>query len=433
MKRMAILISFLFLASVLYAQKPKVTWNGLFYIYNFAYRNTDFTSVTPDGNSYMYMHGDISATADFGNGVTAYMSIGAWGQHGMSPYHAGGLGENIDPRADIMQAYFTINNIFDSPFSFRIGKERLLYGDGAIMFDGGEDGAAGAKLMYRSTMVDADLFYYRYAQFGGIANVGYVPDIYPGNWNIIGLYPTVKLMEGKVKLYPYYVMRQIHLAKNKADAPTWIGLRFEGSPLPGLDLVAEFTQMGGKNDTTDISYKGKHLRFGATYTLPAMPLSLGVGYVSFSGDDETTAKDNERYETVTQGPYTYGFYKDWPGFGPAHLMTTGYAFAGVDPWNVTMHNLNMINANLAYTVGALTLRGDLFIYQRNWVPSGVNDAMGNEIALMMKYDYKNTITIGLTGGVWMPGDYQKSLIEIPGSTAKAESVKGGYLWLAKSF
>ena len=31
--------------------------------------------------------------------------------------------------------------------------------------------------------------------------------------------------------------------------------------------------------------------------------------------------------------------------------------------------------------------------------------MGNEIALLLKYNYKDKITIGATGGYWMPGKY----------------------------
>jgi hypothetical protein len=164
-----------------------------------------------------------------------------------------------------------------------------------------------------------------------------------------------------------------------------------------------------------------------------MTLTIGGAYIANSGDDSGTAKDNEIYESATQGPYTFGFYKDWPGFGPAHLLTTGYGFSGLAPHNSTVVNLNMINGHVDYTAGALTIRGDIFIYQKNRVPSGDKDAMGSEIAVMTKYNYKNTITIGFTAGTWSPGDYQKSNIEVAGSDAKAESALGSYLWLAKSF
>ncbi len=432
MKKIYSLVIILFMPILIAAQTPDVKWGGLFYIYNFFHSNTDFISTTDDANSYMYIHGDFNATVDFGKGVTAYLAIGAWGQHGMSPYYGGGLGENVDPSVRILQAYFTINDLFDTPLSLRIGKERLLYGDGALMFDGGEDGSTGIKLMYNSDVIDADLFYYRYAQMGGIANVGTGNDIYPGNWNIIGIYPTIKLMDGKFNASPYFLVRSVQTKKDSSNSPMWYGVRIETNPLKGFNLVAEYVLMGGENENTGIKYKGNHIRFGADYTIPNSLFSLGVAYVSNSGDDLTT-QDNEMYESVTNGPYAFGFYKDWPGFGPAHLMTTAYGFSGLAPHNPTVVNLNVINGHAGINIDAFTLRGDIFIYSRNWVPDGVESALGNEIALLAKYNYKNTLTLGFTAGIWSPGDYQKSIIEFPGSSAKAESAVGGYFWLAKSF
>ncbi len=432
MKKLYTLLVILILPAMMLAQTPDVKWGGLFYIYNFFHSNTDFISTTDDGNTYMYIHGDFNANVDFGKGVTAYMAIGAWGQHGMSPYYGGGLGENVDPSVRILQAYFTINDLFDTPLSLRIGKERLLYGDGALMFDGGEDGAAGVKLMYKSKMFCADLFYYRYAQMGGIVNVGTGNDVYPGNWNIIGIYPTVKLMDGKIKASPYFITRSVQTSKDETDSPIWYGGRIVANPIDGLDVVLQYVMMGGKNENNDTDYKGTHLRAGVDFTIPNMPLTVGAAYVSNSGDDATT-QDNELYESVTNGPYTFGFYKDWPGFGPAHLMTTGYGFSGLAPHNATVVNLDVINGHVSVDLDALTLRGDVFIYGRNWVPDGVESAMGNEIALMAKYNYKDELTFGFTAGVWSPGDHIKNAIETPGSTAKAESAIGGYFWLAKSF
>ncbi len=426
-------LTLLLCVSMAFSQQPKVKWGGLFYIYNFFHQNTDFNDQTDDGNSYMYIHGDFNATVDFGNGVTAYLVLGAWGQHGMSPYYGGGLGENIDPSVRLLQAYFTVSNLFGTPFSLRMGKERLLYGDGAVMFDGGEDGATGVKLMYNASMFNVDLFYYRYAQMGGIANVGTGADIYPGNWNIMGIYPTITLMDKKVKVSPYFITRRVQTAKNVTDAPTWFGARLEAALMGGVNTVAEFVMMGGKNETHDTNYKGKHLRLGADYAPSALPVAFGLAYVSNSGDDATTAKDNELYESATNGPYTFGFYKDWPGFGPAHLMTTGYGFSGLAPHNLTVVNLDVLNAHATFTSGPLSVRGDFFLYNRNWVPSGSDDAMGNEIALMVKYNYQETLTIGFTAGIWSPGDHLKKAIEAMDPAAKAESALGGYLWLAKSF
>lgn len=424
-----ILIACVVISGGLSAQ-TEVEWGGLIYFYNFFHSNTDFSSLTDDGNNYMYIHGDIQANVKFGRGLSSYVVVGAWGQHGMSPYYGGGLGENVDPGVRLLQVYFTLDNLFDAPLSLRIGKQRLLYGDGAVLFDGGEDGAIGLKATYLSDFIDVDAFIFRPCQFGGIALVGSGLDIYPDNWNVLGLYPTIKLADGKFNISPYFVTRRVRLGENDYDSPLWLGGRIEGSPLDNLKLVGEYVMMGGKDESSDTDYKGSHIRLGADYNFDA----LGVGgyFVVNSGNDGTT-NDNERYESALHGPYTNGFYKDWPGFGPAHLMTTGFGFSGLAPHNGTVVNLNVINGHVGFTTGAITLRGDFFIYNRNWVPSGAAKELGNEIALLVKYNYRDVMTFGFTGGMWVPGDHINNRIEAMNPSAKAENALGGYIWFAKSF
>jgi len=426
----ALALALLALAATSFAQAPKVKWGGLFYIYDFFHRNTDFNKDTDDANNYRYIHADVQSTVSFGNGVSSYIVLGAWGQHGMSSYYTGGLGENIDPNLRILQAYITIDSLFDTPFSFRIGKERLLYGDGQVVFDGGEDGVTGTKFMLRTKALDVDLFYYRLAQFGGISLVGTGLDRYPGNWDLLGTYITLKT--GKIEISPYLMIRMQKVAEDTTNNPLWIGLRSAGSPIAGLKYVAEITLMGGedKTRTPSVPYRGSALRLGLDYTPSGSPLSFGGAYVSFSGDDEDT-ENNELYESATNGPYTFGFYKAWPGFGPAHLMTTGYGFSGLAAHNRTMTNLNVINAHACITSGPLSLRFDFYNYSRNCIPKEAQSkAFGNELAVLATYTYRETITFGFTAGIWMPGDHIKKDWNLG---EKAGNAIGGYFYLAKSF
>ena len=436
----AILIFALSVTSNVFANSPKVSWNGLFYIYNFFHKNTDFNKKTTDGNSFMYIHADIQYTVDFGNGVSIYSMIGAWGQHGINPYWGTDLQGNTDPDVRILQGYLTVSHIFDSPFSIRMGKERLLYGDGFVLSDGGEDGALQAKIMYNQGPIDFDLFYSRLAQSHGIASVGAptygeynvsASDTYPGNINLITAYGTYHGMQKKLNLSAYAIMRPQNISKNEKSNPVWVGARVESTPLQGLSLTGEYTLLRGKNESvTAKNYKGYALMGKADYSLANSPLSFGGAYVSFSGDDKTTVKDNELYESATNGPFTFGYYKDWPGFGPAHLMTTAYGFAGIDPGNITMTNLNVINAYAKLTQGPLAVRFDFFNYSRNWTPANGNAAMGNEIAALITYNYRKTITFGLTGGIWMPGDYWKKDMNLGNNAGNA---MGAYFYFAKEF
>jgi len=111
-------------------------------------------------------------------------------------------------------------------------------------------------------------------------------------------------------------------------------------------------------------------------------------------------------------------------------MTTGYGFAGLDPGNLTLTNLNVINAHAKVSLGDLGVRFDFYNYARNWVASNGHAAMGNELSVLATYNYKKTITFGFTAGMWMPGDYWKTDM---GLDNNADNAFGGYFYFAKEF
>ncbi|MDO9575008.1 MAG: hypothetical protein Q7J55_00590 [bacterium] len=418
-KTLVVLISMVFLATLAFAGTPDVSYHGLWYTYSFFWKNADFVDTTSDGDQHYYMHGDISCDADFGAGIGTHVTIGAWGTYGRHAITYAGP-EAQGEGAELMEAYLTASNLFDSPISFRVGKEHVCYGD--QVFDGGEDGFMGAKLSYGSDMLDVDIFSYRLIEGGGTNWIGTVIGTeVPDDWDLHGVWATAKL--GNINLSPYGFYRTID-----KNSPMWVGVRSDGSLIEGFNYAAEFATMMGKNEdvTPAIDYKGMHYMGRLGYTPPGMPLTVGGAYVAFSGDDPTTV-ENELYESPTWGGYTFGFYKAWPGFGPAHLMRTAYGFALLAPpeeiGGPTNTNLNVINGNVGYTAGPLALRADFFMYSRNKVAAGAETAMGNEIALMLTYNYKETITFGATGGYWIPGKVFTG----------EDPMLGGYLWTAMSF
>jgi len=427
-KPMVVVLSvvFVLLATTAFAQQPKVTWGGLFYMYNFFHRNTDFNDDTDDGNTYAYMHADVNATVDFGQGVKLFFRIGSWGQHGQHGY----LAYPPDPRSSIMEAHLTLEKLFDSNWSFKIGKQPLLYGDGLVMFDGGEERTMGAKLMYRGKPFSVDLFYYRVQELGGIPYVGTGTVTLPGNWDLVGAYATLELK--KTATSAYFVWRRRAVLKDSSDKPFWFGVRSTGSAFKGLNYKAELAIMGGSNPY-GVDYTGMAFIAGGSYAFTEN-FTIGATYVSLSGDKADT-KANEMYESTTNGPFTYGFYKGWVGLGPAQTLTTGYGFAGIDPnfaKNRTMTNINSLDAYLSISTGPVLLRFDVFHYARNWVPADYTTSnMGNEIAVLIQYNYRETVTFGFTAGVWMPGDYIKNYEW--GWGPKTKSAIGGYFFFAKSF
>lgn len=400
-----------------FADAPKVSLHGLWYVYSFFWSNADFDTATKDGDQSYYLHGDITADADLGAGVTGHIVVGEWGNFGRDPITYEGV-EGQGEGTDLMEGYLNISNFFDTPLYLRVGKQHVLYGD--QVFDGGEDGYMGVKLGYESDMFNLDLLGFRAVEGGGIGYMGAGDSTIPDDRDLYGAWGNLKLMEGKINVDPHFFYR----TQNK-DNPMWAGVRSDGSPFEGLDYAINFTTMLGKYENSDtVNYKGMYYMARFDYTIPNSPISIGGAYVNFTGDDTTTT-DNELYECPTGGPYTFGFYKDWPGFGPAHTLRTGYGFACLASWEPMMRNLNVINGHAGFATGPISLRLDFFKYARNQAEVGNKETdMGNEIALLMKYNYKDKLTFGATGGYWTPGKYFGENLS---------NMIGGAVWTAISF
>ena len=383
-----------------------VEWHGLFYDYAFMWQNADFNSDSADGDMHYYMHADLNATADFGEGVTAFIRLGDWGNYGMHPIYGIGL---AGMGVHIMHAYVSAQNLFETPIGFTAGIIPVCYGD--IAFDGGEDGFAGVKFNVATDMFALDLFSYRAIENGGMGymmmGIGGTP---PPDQDLHGAWATIKLMEGKAELNAFGFLRT-----EGDDKPMWVGARSAGAPMEGLTYVGDFAMMMGSSgpEGAEVDYKGMYYSARANYTFE--PVTAGAGYYYFSG--ETADEGNQAYESPTGGPYPNDFYKGWPGFGTAYTLWTPYGFNLVGP------NLTVINANLAYNAGAFGLRGDFYMYSVPEVPAGVESDMGMEIDVTTSFNLNDQLSIGATGGYWMPGE----------AFAGEDAMLAGYLYLAKGF
>ncbi|UCG92027.1 MAG: hypothetical protein JSV97_13385 [candidate division WOR-3 bacterium] len=422
-KLLCLTVALLFIGSVTFAEGPEVTHHGTFYIYSFFWQNADFDADLPtedisDGDQFFYMHADIGVLVDFGQGVSSKVTIGGWGTFGKHPITYEGIeGGTEGQNAGVREAYIHFANIFDTPISFKAGKMWVLYGD--QVFDGGEDGAMGAKFLVNTDMVDFDLAWYRLVEGGGCRCVGLDPGPIDDDLDLFAGWLTLKLMEGAVNLAPYgfYRTRSFYVdGVTITDAPMWVGGRLDATPIPGLSFAGEFTMMMGsytEDEDYELDYAGMHYMGRLSYMPPGIPISFGGAYMSFSGDDGETDDEWELYESPIWGPYTFNFYKWWPGLGTVHTLRSAFGFAmmmppyvaGVTDEDIFVVNLNVINGHLAFHQGPLMLRGDVFMYSKHWVPDGDESDMGMEFDLLATYTYRKTITVGATVGYWTPGDY----------------------------
>ena len=430
MKKLALISMVILLGSSgLLLAEAKVTWGGLFYTYGFFWNNADFNKDTKDGDMYYYVHGDIGATAEL-DGITVVGKVVDWGTFGRHPILytgqegvAGGSGLG---GAHFMELYLTINKIFDSPVSLSIGKKHVCYG--YEFFDGGEDGVMGVVANISTETFNGDIFAYRLEENGGLGYVGSYTSVVPPDMELLGFYGTLNLMDGKVGISPYvFVRRKMATDTTLGDKPMWFGVHSEGSPATGVDYVVEFTMMGGKNEIADISYGGMHYMAKVGYSTG--PFSFGVAYAAFSGDDTATTDKYELYTAPLDGPYTYGFYKWWPGFGPAHTMFTPYSFACVADWDWWMTNENVLDVYVGYASGPISVRFDFFGYGFDKEADGIEKTglltRGQEVAAFVYYNYNDIVDLGFTAGMFMPNkDYFGD---------EATNALGGYFFVFKSF
>jgi hypothetical protein len=415
MKKVSVLLFLVFAASTLGA--VEVTPGGSLLFWNFWYNNADFNNDTEDGDNWYFLFGNVTVEAKWDEHLTFFVNPSALGVSGMHPCLNCGA---MSPSVTLHQMYMDLNNIFDTPLSLRAGKWRMMYDDAFVVWDGGAEGVTGAKANICTDMLDLDILAIRVAEYGGpgFISAGPQPDTLevqvPPDQNLYGAHATLKFLEDMLEVNGYF-----YDLMWGDDSPMWFGGRFAGD-ISGLEPKAEFVMMMGDNGADPaIDYKGMAYTGQLTYGLPMAPVKIGGGYVYFSGDDPTTDTENEAYSNVLQSVYMYqgaaatGFL----GFGPAHLILTG----GFCP---NPNNMSVINGNLQFNPGDLTVRADFFMYKMNEVPDGVDDAMGNEVSVVLKYNYRDLITLGASAGYFMPGDYYG---------ADLDPMMGGIFFFNKSF
>jgi hypothetical protein len=396
MNKLALLICILMCASTLNA--VEVTPGGSLLFWNFWYNNADFNADTEDGDNWYFLFGNVTVEAKWDDHMTFFINPSALGVYGTHPC----LGCGVESQTvTLHQMYMDLHNIFDTPLSLRAGKFRIMYDDAFVLWDGGAEGVTGAKANIATDMLDLDILAIRLSEYGGpgFISAGPQPDTLevqvPPDQDLYGAHATLHFLEDMFELNGYF-----YNVRWGDDSPMWVGGRLAGS-ISGLEPKAEYVMMMGDNGAdTAIDYKGMAYTAQLKYGIPMAPVKLGGGYVYFSGDDDPTDTEDGAYSNVLESVYMYdgaaatGFL----GFGPAHLILTG----GFCP-NPT--NMTVINGNIEFMPGDLTIRGDFFMYQMNEVPDGVDQALGNEASVVVKYNYRDDITLGASAGYFMPGAY----------------------------
>lgn len=410
------------------ASGPAITGGANFYWYTFFWNNTDFNQKdyevdgkTVKGNSdssnYSYGHGDLWLQANWDQS-TVYVKVGAWGPFGMQPIYT----VPVDQPARLLEGYVDIKELL-GPFTLRVGKWRLAYGEGLVAFDGGEDGTTGVQLSAVKDKWSLDLFYRKVQDNAGWSEMAFDPT--PGSrnpaaladWNLWGAYATFNL--NKFTVSPYFFYKAFG-----DDKPFWIGADINVTPVKELAVKVEYVKMFGSG-ADSLDYNGYGLNARVNYTT-AKGLNIGAGYLIASGDNAPGDTKNSLYTTTLENPFTFGFYRGWVGLGPAHNTCSAAGFNCLAPWEFMMSNITAFNFHVAYPIKTTTLRVDFFKYDKHKLVEGYKD-MGYEIAALVMTNIKG-IDCGATVGVWKPGDWVSKTLQ-----KGSDSRYGGYFFLSKSF
>lgn len=232
--------------------------------------------------------------------------------------------------------------------------------------------------------------------------------------NFYGLSVDVKNLPEAIK------MANIHLLQvNKHFVPdTFMGQLSSGSVLRygltvgggmmNIDYKATYAGYSGelKSGTTTNDQSGSMLDLEAGYTFEDfMKWRIGANYHMDSGDDTTTANENEGYDPFHYNSHEAAGLMDIVEWGNSTYIKIGTSF---QPWENSVVGLDYYMFSLSEETGAPNIGGMWTAPAAAATPS---DDLGTEIDVYAHKTYANGFSAGLRYGVFTPGDYFVSTAE----------------------
>lgn len=300
----------------------------------------------------------------------------------------------MDPSAgqlDLHQAYFKVDQLFDTNLSFKVGRQELVYGNQRLV------GAVGWSNVGRT--FDAGVLAYdgkrASIDFFAAKLVGTTAED-DGAQNLYGLYSTWHLADGQMLDAFALLDNNTNEVIDAGGDPVDRLVRFTpGVALRGtisrLHYELEAAYQTGKQTLTPgagrATIGASLLSAYASYELvPASGFSLGAGYTRLSGDD--TPNDNERGSFNTLFATNHKFY-GYMDFFPATLSALG---------------LQDLQATAAVNVSERATLAVALHHFEGAEATGDLQTMGQELDVTATYRFADNVrfTAGLSG--FVPGE-----------------------------
>lgn len=299
---------------------------------------------------------------------------------------------------DFHEAYLNVNNIFETPVNFRIGRQELNYGDQRLIgsFGWSNYGRAfdGIKLSYAQEGINIDLF--RMTIFEGnvvtTATATGATSITGTNddTTFTGVYAKLGnlIPNNSLDLYALYNHRGT-TAVTPGEKFYTLGARLAGSAA-GLDYTVELPyQFGEASDTVDIKAWALAAKVG--YTIPGAPMNLRIGAeYDFATGADADASEDEAFRNLYPTNHAH--------FGNVDVVNT---WSDIQAWSINASA--DINEKLRVYVAYWSYTEDEAAGAQHG-STGTDDELGSSIDLVATYKYNNNLTIEAGASRFMPGD-----------------------------
>ncbi len=278
-----------------------------------------------------------------------------------------------DGSADIMdfhQAYFKINNLFDTPLNLKIGRFESIYGGqrliGAVGWHNIGRSFDGLLFNYKNDIIDVDVFTHKL-----VAETDSTDEK-----DLLGVYSKFNLIENQ-NIHGYVFQ--------DGDMNTFGSYLKGGFKNFGYDIELAF-QNGIESE--NIEFAGKLLAVNLHYKHSFAKFSGGVDYVS--GDDSKTTDKNESFSTLYATNHKFYGFMDY--------------FLNL-PENTSNLGLMDIHVKLSdFTLFGLKFNGAYHLFNADQS----DESFGSELDLTVIKKYNKNVKFVAGYSVFTPGELKSS-------------------------
>ncbi|MBZ5640559.1 MAG: alginate export family protein [Acidobacteriia bacterium] len=296
---------------------------------------TDFSAARDDKIGYASYRVNLGTDIGLDKGVSVTLNaqaLGKWGED-QTPIRGTSTVSSFANQVGFFEAYVDAKHIYDQPFSLRVGRQRLVFGDqwllGDLDFYGGTswDGIRGDLEFHRATVTPFWASVAKLEQPEILRNLtdaeGNPIDASGGDFDLYGLWSTWKLPgtngldaailysfdHRSVGGFPFQDKRWTYTVRYSWGAKT--GPFFNG------DLAAQTgnTVNTERTDFATIHANAMELTGGWVWIRAGDPYRIQLRYARYSGDDAGTSGTNETFVPLAMNFHErYGLVDAWTGF-----------------------------------------------------------------------------------------------------------------------